>query len=72
MDRRDERCGRMDQIYEQVQSAYCQATHSTQSECFSSHQGDREHVRTPEELETGVIFNVIIIKVNKFIIYSKL
>ncbi|KAG5048240.1 hypothetical protein JHK85_009343 [Glycine max] len=53
MDRRDERCGRMDQIYEQVQSAYCQATHSTQSECFSSHQGDREHVRTPEELETG-------------------
>ncbi|TKY74942.1 CSC protein RXW8 [Spatholobus suberectus] len=53
MDRRDERCGRMEQIYEQLHSEYCQFTGSTQSECFSSHQGDRELVRTPQDLEPG-------------------
>ncbi|CAJ1973500.1 unnamed protein product [Sphenostylis stenocarpa] len=52
MDRRDERCGTMDQIYEQVNAAYCQFSSSTQSECFGS-QGEGELVRTPKDLETG-------------------
>ncbi|KOM42193.1 hypothetical protein LR48_Vigan04g239100 [Vigna angularis] len=51
MDRRDERCGRMEQIYEQLSSAYCQFSSSDQSECFSSHQGEREDVRTPQDME---------------------
>ncbi|XP_014501643.1 CSC1-like protein RXW8 isoform X3 [Vigna radiata var. radiata] len=50
MDRRDERCGRMEQIYEQLTSAYCQFSSSNQSECFSS-QGEREDVRTPQDME---------------------
>ncbi|ESW08788.1 hypothetical protein PHAVU_009G074900 [Phaseolus vulgaris] len=53
MDRRDERCGKMEQIYELVNSAYCQFSGSTQSECFSSHQGERELDRTPKDMETG-------------------
>lgn len=53
MDRKDERCGRMEQIFEQLHSAYCQFTSSSQSECFSSHQGEREIVRTPEDVEPG-------------------
>lgn len=55
MDRRDERCGRMKDIYEQLHSAYCQFTGSTQSECFSSRQGDGEHVRAPENLQNGLL-----------------
>ncbi|WVZ21511.1 hypothetical protein V8G54_008833, partial [Vigna mungo] len=55
MDRRDERCGRMEQIYEQLTSAYCQFSSSNQSECFSSHQGEREDVRTPQDMEKGLL-----------------
>jgi len=55
MDRRDERCGKMEQIYELVNSAYCQFSGSTQSECFSSHQGERELDRTPKDMETGLL-----------------
>ncbi|KAG2400467.1 CSC1-like protein [Vigna angularis] len=55
MDRRDERCGRMEQIYEQLSSAYCQFSSSDQSECFSSHQGEREDVRTPQDMEKGLL-----------------
>jgi len=55
MDRRDERCGRMEQIYEQVNSAYSQFSGSNQSECFSSHQGERELARSPKDLETGLL-----------------
>lgn len=54
MDRRDERCGRMEQIYEQLTSAYCQFSSSNQSECFSS-QGEREDVRTPQDMEKGLL-----------------
>ncbi|QCE16430.1 glycogen debranching enzyme [Vigna unguiculata] len=51
MDRRDERCQRMDQIYEHLNSAYCQFSSSSQSECFSSHKGEREDVGTPQDME---------------------
>ncbi|XP_057431039.1 CSC1-like protein RXW8 isoform X2 [Lotus japonicus] len=47
LDQRDEHCGRLEEIYEQLHSAYCQFTSSGQSEC-SSHQS-REHIQTPEE-----------------------
>jgi len=55
MDRRDERCQRMDQIYEHLNSAYCQFSSSSQSECFSSHKGEREDVGTPQDMEKGLL-----------------
>lgn len=56
MDQRDEHCGRLEEIYEQLHSAYCQFTSSGQSEC-SSHQS-REHIQTPEEdSKTGLLLS---------------
>ncbi|XP_027356465.1 CSC1-like protein RXW8 [Abrus precatorius] len=54
MDRRDEHCGRMNEVYEQMHSAYSQSTGSTQSECFSSRPGNRECVQTPQDMERGM------------------
>lgn len=64
MDHRDETCRRMEAIYDQLHSSYCQFNDDdspTPSECFS-YPSDREHVqslRTPKDLETGLhVFNV--------------
>ncbi|XP_073224960.1 CSC1-like protein RXW8 [Cicer arietinum] len=56
MDHRDENCRRMEEIYDQLHSAYCQFnTSSSQTDCFS-YAGDRERAQSlqiPEDMETG-------------------
>lgn len=57
MDHRDENCRRMEEIYDQLHSAYCQFnTSSSQTDCFS-YAGDRERAQSlqiPEDMETGL------------------
>ncbi|CAL0319067.1 unnamed protein product [Lupinus luteus] len=54
MDKRDERCGRMKDIYNNLHTAYCQfSSDCSKSECFSSHHKESTRVHPPEDLETG-------------------
>jgi hypothetical protein len=75
MDHRDKNCGRMEEIYDQLHSAYCQFKNSsTHAERFS-YPGDKERVQRlqiPEDLETGFyLFNggdfTFILKINDMI-----
>lgn len=61
MDHRDANCRRMDEIYDQLHSAYSQfSTNSTHSGCFG-YPGDRERAQSrpiPIDLERGLhLFN---------------
>lgn len=63
MDHRDETFRRMEEIYHQLHSAYCQFNNTSppQSECFSYSGDISERVQslhTPKDLETGLyLFN---------------
>ncbi|KAF1865359.1 hypothetical protein Lal_00004733 [Lupinus albus] len=55
MDKRDERCGRMKDIYNELHTAYCQfSSGSSQSECFGNHHHEEStRANPPQDLETG-------------------
>ena len=58
MDRKDEQSGMMEELHQQLHSAYCQFTVTShelcRSECFS-HLGDRESSPDPKNVKSGLI-----------------
>jgi len=58
MDRKDEQCGRMEETYGQLQSAYCQFKVISQELCRSvclNHQGEGDSSLDPKTLRPGLI-----------------
>ncbi|KAL5558722.1 hypothetical protein UlMin_034933 [Ulmus minor] len=55
MDRRDEQSGRMEEIYEQLHSAYCQFTVASQKLFRTGHREDGSSMQEPETVKPGLI-----------------
>ncbi|KAF8404822.1 hypothetical protein HHK36_009711 [Tetracentron sinense] len=57
MDREDEQCGRMDEIHQQLNSAYCQLSQLTSHDSSKTEETHREHTRCtqdPEDMKPGL------------------
>lgn len=58
MDRKDEQCGRMEEIYQQLHSAYCQFKVISQELCRSeclNRQGEGDSSLDPGKLKPGLV-----------------
>ena len=55
MDRDDEQSGRMDQIYQQLHSAYCQFPITGHEFCGPAEPHQHENVKDSEDVKPGLI-----------------